>query len=332
VSTADLPLSIGVASSTTDGASWLTAQPVLSPVYTSGQVPMTPATIDVFAGASQLPPGTYSGAVTISAPANSSNVAAVPVTLTVAAAPPPQPQSGTLPLVTAVLNAGSQATSGISPGELLTIFGQNIGPATPVGFTLGADGRVTTVLGGAQVMFDGIAAPLLYASSTQLNVIAPYEIAGSAATSISALFNGTTTLAGAYPVVASSPGIFTLGSGGSGQGAVLNQDGSLNSASNPAPRGSIIQIYFTGQGVTNPTGITGEITGADPKQPILPVAVTIGGANETLDYAGSAPDSVSGLCQINATVPTNISVGDQVPIFITVGSYRSQNNVSLSVR
>jgi uncharacterized protein (TIGR03437 family) len=331
VSTGSLPLSFSVSTSTTDGASWLSAIPAI-PGQIPGLLAQTPGAVTTSANASSLAPGTYTGTVTITAPIGSSNYTAIPVTFIVTPAPPPLPQTGVVPIATGVLNAASQGLGSLSPGEILTIFGQNIGPATPAGFALGPDGKVATSLGGAQVLFDGIAAPLLYASATQVNAIVPYEVNGAAATNIAVQYNGTSIPAGGYPVAGSAPGIFTLASSGQGAAAVLNQDNSVNSASNPAARGSSIQIYATGEGVTSPPGITGEVTRTDKKKPVLPVDVTIGGVDALITYAASAPDAVSGLFQVNVVVPQSVSPGSSVPIVVMLGKVPSQMNVTIAVK
>jgi uncharacterized protein (TIGR03437 family) len=132
-------------------------------------------------------------------------------------------------------------------------------------------------------------------------------------------------------VTDAAPAIFTLNFTGQGEGAVLNQDNSVNGATNPALRGSIVQIYATGQGITSPPGITGEITGTAAKKPVLPVSVQIGGLDSQVIYAGSAPEEISGLVQVNAMVPLNTAVGSTVPVIVRIGTGQSQNNVTIAV-
>ena len=79
-----------------------------------------------------------------------------------------------------VTNAASMAAGSVAPGELISIFGQNLGPNTPQGLQL-ANGNVTTSLAGVQVLFNGVAAPMILAYSTQLNVVVPFEVQGSPA-------------------------------------------------------------------------------------------------------------------------------------------------------
>jgi uncharacterized protein (TIGR03437 family) len=132
-----------------------------------------------------------------------------------------------------------------------------------------------------------------------------------------------------YNVVPSAPGIFTDDSSGSGQAAILNQDYSLNSATNPAPQGSYISVYATGGGQTNPPDSTGA-TAQGAAGITLPVTATIGGQNAPVLYAGHAPEEVAGVMQVNLQVPTGIT-GDQ-PVIITIGGVATQTTATVAVQ
>jgi uncharacterized protein (TIGR03437 family) len=238
----------------------------------------------------------------------------------------------TPPFMGAVVDAASQIPASVAPGEILTVYGFGAGPSNTAGFTLDPSGKVATNLNGAQVLFDGRPAPMIYGSASQANVIVPYEISGQTATTISLQFGGVTSAAWTVPVAASAPGIFTLGSNGLGPAAVLNQDNSVNSATNPAPRGSIIQIYATGEGETSPHGVTGSVIGTDLKTPVLSVKVSIGGQDAVVQYAGSAGASVAGLFQVNAVIPPSVAPGAALPIAVSVGGVPSQNGVTIAVQ
>ena len=113
---------------------------------------------------------------------------------------------------------------------------------------------------------------------------------------------------------------------------MLNQDSTSNGPSNPASIGTVIQIYATGEGQTSPLGVTGSVTQSNTKTPVLPVTVTIGGINAAVSYAGSAPDAVAGLLQINAVVPPGVTPGSAVPITLKVGNAVSQDGVTIAVK
>jgi len=211
------------------------------------------------------------------------------------------------PVVGSIVNAASNAQTALSPGEIISIYGAGL---------------------AAPVSFDGVAAPLLYASSSQINATVPYSVSGKDVTMIT-VQNGATW---GVPVAPSVPGIFTLDASGVGRGAVLNQDSTVNDVSHRAARGSVIQIYATGEGDTSPPGVTGSVTHGDLKKPVLPVTVTIGKFDAVVQYAGSAPEAVAGLFQVNAVVPQGVMPGPAVPITVTIGSARSQDGVTIAVQ
>ena len=106
----------------------------------------------------------------------------------------------------------------------------------------------------------------------------------------------------------------------------------MNSPVFPAPRGSVVSIYGTGEGQTNPGGQDGRIITTDLRSPRAAVSVKIGGVPAQVKYAGSAPGLVSGVLQVNVEVPANIPPGGQVPIELTIGGIASQSGVTLAVR
>jgi uncharacterized protein (TIGR03437 family) len=267
--------------------------------------------------------GVYEYNVSVTAGAQS---VIVPVTTIVTAGPATPPSLGS------IVNAASQIPASVAPGEILTIYGFGAGPSNTAGFTLNSSGTVATSLNGAQVLFDGNPAPMIYGSAYQANVIVPYEVASQSTTTIALQYGGVSSAAWSVPVAASAPGIFTLGATGLGQAAVLNQDGSVNGASNPAARGSIIQIYATGEGQTSPPGVTGSVIGTDLKKPVLPVTAIVGGQNAVVQYAGSAGDSIAGLLQVNVVVPQGVTPGAVVPIVVSVGGILSQSGATIAVQ
>jgi len=287
------------------------------PLQTPGVVQATPVPLQT------IPPGFYQANIAFTAVSGTTNV---PVTIDVTPASDLSPYMGT------IVNAASQIQGAIAPGEIITIYGYSVGPFETAGFAVDSSGKVITSLQGATVLFDGKPAPLIYGSASQLNVMVPYEIASETSTVISLNYGGVTSTAWAVPVATSAPGIFTIAGDGVGPGAVLNQDNSVNSAANPAARGSVIQIYATGEGQTSPAGVTGSVTQSNTKTPLLPVTVSIGGVEAVVQYAGSAPDSVAGLFQVNAVVPEGIAAGSAVPVTVSVGGVQSQTGVTIAVK
>ncbi|HYZ87407.1 MAG TPA: IPT/TIG domain-containing protein, partial [Bryobacteraceae bacterium] len=263
----------------------------------------TPASVNVTIDPTGLAPGTYDGQITSTA--TGVNVPA-PVAIRLVITGPPAPS------ITDFQNGASFLASAAAPGQIITIRGVNLGPDPGVAFTLNAQGRVPTVVSDTRVFFDGIAAPVIYASRQQVNAIVPYALAGRFSTRVQVEYLNQRSNTLDLRVVDSAPGVFTTG-GGRGQAALLNQNSSVNSSTNPAARGSIVQIFLTGEGATRPEGIDGfvPLIAADLRTPGLPVVVRIGGVQAETVYAGSAPQAVLGLMQINARVPQNIGTGNQ---------------------
>ena len=247
----------------------------------------------------------------------------VSVTQNIAAAP-----SAT---IISVGSAANYRTDAISPGEIVYLRGSNMGPGTLTTLQV-AGNAVTTQLAGTQVLFDGIAAPMIYTSSTQVSAIVPYGVGGKASTNVQVSYNGSTSATLNVPVQSTHPGIFTLDSSGLGPGAILNQDTTVNTGPNAAARGSIVSIYATGGGTTQPLLSDGAVTGSDLPLLTQAATVTIGGIKAAVSYAGGVPGAVAGLTQINATVPDSVSPGIAVPVVIIIGGNPSTPGVTLAVK
>jgi len=233
-------------------------------------------------------------------------------------------------VLSAVLNGADYANGAVSPGEIVAVFGANIGPAAGAVYTV-SGGFLPKTLGGVQLLFDGVAAPLLYASSSQVNAVVPYAVTGS--TKVQLTYQSTPSPTLTLPVVAATPGILTLDRSGFGGGAILNQDLSTNTPANPAAAGSVVVIYCVGGGVTNPPSADGAILGVPA--PVLaqqPVTVTIGGTNSQVLYSGAVAYSIAGLTQINAVVPPGLTAHGQVPVVVSIGGVQSQSGVTVALQ
>jgi uncharacterized protein (TIGR03437 family) len=265
--------------------------------------------------------------------------------------------STTLAAIQSVVNAATLQPA-ISPGAIVSIFGSGLGTA-PVTGQPNAAGLYPTDLSHQTVSyaatdnerqegvtFNGVAAPLLYYSSNQINAIVPYEVAGQSSVNVVVTHNDYPSAAFTLPLSATSPGIFTVSQNGSGQGTILNADGTPNSASNPAVKGSAISIFATGTGVLQQSIPDGSVlfgggencpnsqssTSCKPPDmpnpgqaffPAAPISVTIGGQPALLQYIGPSPGSAAALTQVNVLVPAGIGSGPQ-PVVLTAG----QNNNS----
>lgn len=222
------------------------------------------------------------------------------------------------------LNSANLVAGAIAPGEIITLL-PNLGPATGLIGSPDTNGLLPTELGGLQVFFDGVAAPIIYAQQQQINVQAPFELVNPT-TQVHIEYNGSATWPSTVTVQPAAPGIFHAISSETPQALLMNQDGTWNSASNPAPAGSVVSLWATGGGATNPPGITGGFTPLTSLTPLaLAVTVTLGSAPipATVTYFGVAPTLSTGVFQVNFQIPAGISSGSNIPVSIIVGSAKS---------
>jgi uncharacterized protein (TIGR03437 family) len=242
------------------------------------------------------------------------------------------------PTIISMVNSASYAAGPVSPGEVVTIFGSGIGPAAPAyGTTDSSTGKLTTMIGGVQVLFNGTPAPMSYASSTQVSAVVPYEMAFVANVSVSIDYLGQNSNADQVTAAATVLGLFAQNSSGSGPGAILNQDNSLNGPGHPAAKGSIVQVFLTGEGLTNPPSVTGAITVANlpppqvTPQPVQLIQVWIGGQQVNYTYAGEAPGMVAGVMQLNVQIPVDAPSG-ALSIQVSIGGNLSQSGITVVVQ
>jgi uncharacterized protein (TIGR03437 family) len=171
---------------------------------------------------------------------------------------------------------------------------------------------------------------LFYVSREQVNAVVPYGVQGGTSTQVMVESQGQTSAPITVPVKPSSPGIFTLDSSGHGHVAALNEDGSLNLPDNPAARESVVSIFATGEGQTNPPGVNGKLGGSPLPVPVLPVQLFIGDAPTDIKYVGGAPGEIAGVLQINARVPATIQPGQQ-KVVLQIGEATSQEDVFIVI-
>jgi uncharacterized protein (TIGR03437 family) len=210
------------------------------------------------------------------------------------------------PLIAAqgIVNAGSYSST-LAGGELAALFGANLGPATGAVVPV-TSGAFPTTYNGVEITVGGIPAPLLYVSQSQINFVVPSATAGQRELPIQVSYNS----------VASDPYIDTASAYAPGVLAVANDDGSVNTSANAAGAGSYVVIYATGSGAFAPQETDGEIIGDILSYPVFPVTVTIDNQPATVLYAGSAPDLVAGVLQINLQIPAQISTGQHTLIVL----------------
>jgi uncharacterized protein (TIGR03437 family) len=241
------------------------------------------------------------------------------------------------PCVSQVLqNAATFAEGPVVPGEIVTIRGAGIGPVNGVAGKAGTDGVFPTMLAGVQVSFDGYPAPLLYVQGQQINTVVPWQVVWDynslylGGTQVRVQVGSLSTNTFLNPLTSVAPGIFVIDA--ANQAAALNQDGTVNSPSNPAAPGSIIAIYGTGGGMTSPGGQTGALSPLSLAPLTLPVAVQICGLNAEVIFAGAAPGLISGVIQINVRVPEMPGASPYCSLGVTIGSIASPSQPTIAVQ
>lgn len=222
----------------------------------------------------------------------------------------------------------SLSSSGLSPGEIVVISGVNLGPSQLKSSDVTASGFVSTMLDKTQVLFDGVAAPLIYARNDQVCAVVPYEVFTHDHTIVQVEYAGFKSNALTFPIVPAVPALFIAGPN---QVFALNQDGTQNSPANPAARGSIVSLFATGEGQTSPGGLDGKLGNLPLAQPLLPVTVLIFGEAAEILYAGGMPFAVAGLMLIDIRVPSDLFAG-RLPILLKVGAFSSPVGLTIATQ
>lgn len=205
---------------------------------------------------------------------------------------PPAPSGSAI----TVNGASFHVEQGLAPGSFASVFGN---------FSEVADG----------VQVNGQSGRIISASSTQVNFIVPAALSPGRAT-ISVRSGSNEIASGQAGITAAGPGLFVAqGADPSRPGAILNQDSSLNTATNRAAKNSVLQIFATGYGPLDSSGWAA-------------VQVFVGGVPAEIQFSGPIP-RFAGLWQINARLP--IGVSGQVLLFVAAGNIAS-NGVTVWVQ
>jgi uncharacterized protein (TIGR03437 family) len=217
-----------------------------------------------------------------------------------------------------IANAASILGGPIAPGELVTLYGTGLGP---VQLTTSAPELADT-----QVLFNGVPAPVVYSSATQVAAVAPDSLSGTNV-NVEVRYQGKSASAFTAAVAPAAPALFTADATGKGLAAAVNQDGSYSTTTNSAGIGSTISLFVTGAGA----------------QPLQTVSVTIGGEPAMVQHVGPA-DGAVGVLRIDVQVPSNVFANVHyligfdinlpvvpVPLSVQIGNASSQPGIYVTV-
>jgi uncharacterized protein (TIGR03437 family) len=203
----------------------------------------------------------------------------------------------------------------VAPGQLITLFGTNIGPAQPLIGLNSSVGAVPVSLGGVSIAFDGIPAPLLYVSANQINLQVPFEVMHSSSTLMQVTLNGVVIATRLFAVTPRNPSLFITPGNQIQQCAHTGSttlfsvvatlaDGSPASCSNLPTPGSSVMVFVNGLGVDAANQVTGSITGSAPAPIGVPFDVATTSGSLQGDALTDMPNAISGLGQLRLRIPT----------------------------
>jgi uncharacterized protein (TIGR03437 family) len=288
-----------------------------NPNWLSAQLATNGESVTITADPTTLPPGIYSGTVTIASNAANSSVV-VPVQFTVEAEGPPVAYAGA-----AVNNGTFQQGQALAQGDIAAVFGDQL--------TLGAlaypssGPPLPTTINGTQVFVNNTAAPLFFISGGQIDFEVPFEVSPGPAT-IHIVRNGQTGNMIYVDIAASAPRFLLLNGG---PNAVITTPDTppvvTGIPTHPAKAGDILIVYAIGMGQTSPAIKTGEAAPSKPLDNVPNVKACFGGDTPfskadcfTPSFAGLSPTFV-GLYQLNVVVPAGLPSGNS-SFYFTVGS------------
>ncbi|MEO5926652.1 MAG: SBBP repeat-containing protein [Bryobacteraceae bacterium] len=215
-----------------------------------------------------------------------------------------------MPLILGVANAAGVSISPlIAPYEIISIYGVGIGPAQNMGARLVNGAQVDSELGGTRVLINGTPAPLTFAGPNQINAVIPSrQLLNENTAPLQITRDGQNIAAINLWVREPLPEVFLTGEVvlNSYIAAALNEDGTINSKTNPAKPNSIVSVFATGLGSMAPTLQDGAIvTNISAARLVTNVRVVV--ARDTLAaellYAGQAPGLIAGAIQLNFRLP-----------------------------
>jgi uncharacterized protein (TIGR03437 family) len=228
------------------------------------------------------------------------------------------------PQISRVANA-ADGSSNVAPGGLISVYGSQMSAVNVATSQI----PLPTALGEACLVVNGTPIPLLFVSPQQVNAQLPFNVAGNVTMSIHAPAGISNNYN--FTVQGAAPAVFLSGTAGTETGLATifrADDGQLVTATNPLHANDTVIIYLTGMGTTAPSVGAGLATPSTLLSYVTDAPlVTLGGSPLNVLYAGLVPGSISGLYQINATVPGGVTQGPDIPLVISQGGSATTLNV-----
>jgi uncharacterized protein (TIGR03437 family) len=220
-----------------------------------------------------------------------------------------------------VVNAGSFApfTAALAPGELITLFGENLAS----GIQVAPGPSFPTTLGKVQVAINGVYAPICSVYPNQISAVVPYGVTGTVA-KVQVFNNNVPSNVVTSWISQTSPGVLTQSQNGIGYGDALHNDGSMVNDQKPAQIGETVALFLTGLGVVSPIVNDGAPGPTNPfaETPADAITAYIGGTQAAVQYSGLAP-GLPGLYQLNLTVPAGVTAGNHYLDIVGPDAYSS---------
>lgn len=225
------------------------------------------------------------------------------------------------PRLEAILNSAGNLAAPLSPGAIVSLYGDQLGPAQPVAATP-SNGRFPTELAGVQVLVGGRAVPLLFVSRGQINAVLPFDLGEDLLVQVKVTYNGQTSNFFQMTTTEAAPELFN---------AVVNADGTLNSPQNPAARGSTVSVWLTGVGAFSPQRADGTVEGTTGPFPQIdaPIRVLLAGYDAAVTYAGAAPGLVAGIAQINFVIPEHVQDGRNLIVIVGDSPWATKTSIAV---
>jgi uncharacterized protein (TIGR03437 family) len=236
--------------------------------------------------------------------------------------------------VSAQTTISGVGTGTITPGSLVTIFGSGLAAGLSSANSVPLSTSLSDV---TSVTINGVPAPLMFVSSSQISAQVPWEVVPGPA---NVIVNRTSSSSQPMPVQvnAFAPSVFALGLA-SLQALATNVDGTLTGPNgtvlglnaHPATANDTITLYATGLGAVDPPPLDGAASSDAMRQTTSPPSVQIGGVPAQVSFSGLSPQFV-GIYQLNVVVPGGVTTGDSVPVQVQTADGTNANPVTIALQ